>query len=247
MEEVFHAQWTEHYKVILPKGYSPTHRYGAVYFLHGKGGDRHLVDALGMCAELDRMVDTGATPFVVIAPDGGNGYWMNGALTQERWGDLVTHDLIRDAEKKYSLISNQAGRIIAGISMGGHGAIQLTLNNPGIYGAVAAHSPVFRTQAQASQDFYYQFGTGIEYMKRDPFSMMQVFGKRFNVPIYMDMGGSDPWITNTRNFLSLLQAYGYTREFHVGEDAGGGHEMGYWQYHLSSYMRWYSAHLPRVN
>ena len=35
----------------------------------------------------------------------------------------------------YQFLHNGAGRVIAGVSMGGHGALQLALNHPGLYGA----------------------------------------------------------------------------------------------------------------
>jgi S-formylglutathione hydrolase FrmB len=245
IEESFQADWTEHYLVILPKNYQKNLHYGAVYFLHGRGGDRHLVQGLGFCEQMDLLVDQGRTPFVVIAPDGKNSYWVNGALTHERWADMVTKSLIQDAQKKYSLISNSSARVVAGISMGGHGAIQLSLNYPGIFGAIGAHSPVFRTQEEASRDFYDEFGTGNDYQSRDPFSLIKFKGKRIVTPIYMDMGGQDVWLANTKRFADFLQSLHIPGDYRVGDDSIGAHELGYWQYHLPQYLNWYSSHLPR--
>lgn len=238
--------WQEHYLVVIPKGLEARRTYGAVYFLHGRDGDRHLIRDLGICNQLDSWVDRGGNPFLVIAPDGGNGYWMNGALTAERWGDVVTQELIAEVESKYPLRHEPAARVLAGISMGGHGAIQLSLNYPGIFGAIGAHSPVFRTQEEASKDFYYQFGTGIDYQRRDPFSLMMILGKRFSAPLYMDMGAQDPWLRNTQNFAQYVMQLGgpWKNEIHVAEDLQGGHAWGYWQYHLGSYVEWYGHHLP---
>jgi len=241
----------EYYTVILPQGYSPTQKYGAVYFLHGRGGDRHLLEGLGICDQMDRLVGEGKTPFIIIAPDGRapsdptDGYWMNGAKTAERWGDLVTHDLVIDAEKKFPLIASSPERVIAGISMGGHGAVQLSLNYPGVFGAIGMHSPVFRTQEEAAKDFYFQFGTGLDFQHRDPFSLIQFFGKSLTVPIYMDMGAKDQFLENTLHFEKLLRSKGYNQEFHVAEDLQGGHQEGYWKYHLGSYVDWYSDQLTQ--
>jgi putative tributyrin esterase len=244
IEESFSGDWTERYLVILPKNYDPTKEYGTVYFLHGRDGNRHFVKDLGICQQLDRLVDEGETPFIVIAPDGGNSYWLNGALTGQRWADMVTGDLIEDAEKKYPLVSRADARVIAGISMGGHGAIQLSLNFPGVYGAIGAHSPVFRTQEEASKNFYYEFGTGLDFQERDPFSLINNLGKKITTPIYIDMGARDVWISNTKNFQQLLQSQYVSGEFHVGEDGIGAHDLRYWKYHMESYVNWYSKNLP---
>jgi S-formylglutathione hydrolase FrmB len=134
--------------------------------------------------------------------------------------------------------------MIAGISMGGHGAIQLSLNNPGIYSAIGAHSPVFRTQEQATEDYPLQFGTGLDFQNRDPISLMTIQGKRITVPIYVDMGAEDPWLSNTVFFSNYLTQVGFTGETQVAEDPIGGHVNAYWSYHLGSYVDWYSTHLP---
>ena len=244
IEESFIGEWNERYLVILPKNFSKDKLYGTVYFLHGRNGNRHFVKDLGICDHLDSLVDEGKSPFIVVAPDGGNSYWLNGALTKQRWADMVAKDLIRDAEKKFPLIPEARARVIAGISMGGHGAIQLSLNFPGVYGAIGAHSPVFRTQEETNRNFYYEFGTGLDFQLRDPFSLITIFGKKITTPIYIDMGASDDWINNTRNFQQLLKSQSILGEFHVGEDAVGAHDFRYWQYNMRAYVSWYSKNLP---
>lgn len=237
--------WRVTYRVLLPKGYDASRTYPVLYFLHGRGGDRFLIEGLGFQAQMDRLVDEGGAPFIVIAPDGGNSYWMNAALKDERWGDVVTQELVRDVESKLPVRRDPAGRAIGGVSMGGHGAIQLSLNYPGVFGAIGAHSAVFRTQEEAIRDFYYEFGTGEAYQNRDPFSLIRLKGKKLPAPLWMDIGGQDPWLRNTRNFAALVREQGYEAELHIAEDAVGGHELGYWQYHLPTYLRWYARQFAR--
>jgi S-formylglutathione hydrolase FrmB len=194
---------------------------------------------------MDALTEHIDNSFITIAPDGENSYWMNGALTNLRWGDVITTELINEVENKFSVYRSSEGRLIAGISMGGHGAIQLTLNNPGIYGAIAAHSPVFRTQEEASRDFYFEFGTGLDYLNRDPFSLMMSLGKTINVPIWIDMGGADPWLRNTQNFANYISSKKLPASLHVAEDALSGHDFDYWRFHLSSYLEWYSKQIKK--
>ena len=239
------GNWYVRTLTLLPKNFDPSKRYGVVYFLHGRGGDRNILRDLDACNQVDRYVDSGNTPFVMVAVDGQNFYWMNGARNGIRYGDVVTQELVRDTESKYPVIPDSRARILAGISMGGHGAIQLTLNNAGVYGAVAGHSPVFRTQEEASADFPDDFGTGVDYQYRDPFSLMLIFGRRLNAPLFMDMGARDVFLRNTVNFANTIRSLGIPAEIHVGEDPNGAHEMGYWRGHFSEYLRWYGQHLPR--
>ena len=234
VEETVTAPWGEtiHYLVFLPKGYSNQKSYSTQYFLHGKGGDRYLLTSFGMCELLDKMVDEGKTPYVIIAPDGGNSYWVNGAWTGKNYADFIAYDLIKDAEKKYSLIHDPRARELAGISMGGTGAIQLELNYPGVWAYVASHSPIVRTYQEAIQDFKYEFGSLSDFQKRDPFSLIKLFHKRFAAKLYMDTGREDFGFWNASNLANLLKQIGTDGEFHMGEDAIGAHDPRYWDYHF---------------
>jgi S-formylglutathione hydrolase FrmB len=213
-----------------------------VYFLHGRGENRFMIESLGLTEKPDQLADSGKQPFIVVAPEGGNGYWMNGAHTREKWADVITQELIADVESKYAVKSGARSRILAGISMGGHGAIQLSLNHPGKYAGVAAHSPVFRTQEEASRDFSQQFGWGDDFQNRDPFSLMMIKGKKLTTPVWIDIGGNDFAEGNTRAFADYLRSIGQPKaSLHIGEDGAGAHATGYWSYHLPEYLRWYSG------
>lgn len=236
--------WYIRYRVTFPKNFDSTKRYGVVYFLHGRTGDRFVLDSLGIQQAFDNYIGKGGNSFIIVTLDGGNNYWMNAALKNEKWGDVVTQEIIAQIEKNNFIINNQSGRILAGISMGGHGAIQNALNHPGIYAAVAAHSPVFRTQEEASKDFAQQFGTGDDFQNRDPFSLILFKGKSLNIPIWIDTGGKDFALNNTRNFANLVKQRNYKADLHIGEDIIGSHVNAYWQYHLPEYLDWYGKHLP---
>jgi S-formylglutathione hydrolase FrmB len=239
--------WLVKYRVILPRGYNSDQINNVVYFLHGRDGDRYTLENLGVLEQLNTLsMKNKYLNFIIVAPECGNCYWMNAALKNERWGDVVTQELIADVEKKYLVSHQSSGRLLAGISMGGHGSIQLALNNPHIYGAVAAHSPVFRTQEEASQDFNEQFGKGDAYQLRDPFSLIKFKNKKLNIPIWMDIGGSDFAFSNTKNFADLLRTIGFQGELHIGEDPIGTHSGGYWSFHLYSYLEWYLKNLGHL-
>lgn len=239
-------KWQVRYRVIFPKNYQPQQIHSVVYFLHGRGGNRFNLEELGVLQKLDGLVEKhGKVPFIIIAPECNNCYWMNAALIDEPWGDVVTQDLIEDVEKKFLVYHQPQGRLLSGISMGGHGALQLALNFPLVFGAVAAHSPVFRTQEEATRDFSNQFGTGDLFQQRDPFSLLLFKNKHLNIPVWIDIGGSDFAFRNTQNFANLIQKLGFQGELHIGDDQRGAHSTGYWSYHLGTYLEWYWNQLSK--
>lgn len=230
-------------RIFLPKLFNNSQTYSVVYFLHGRSSDRKMLELLDLCPVYDLQIDRGMKGFIIVAPEGGNHYWMNEALTGERWGDLITQELVDWMETSYRVFRQPHGRLIAGISMGGHGAFQLSLNHPEIFGAVAGHSPVFRTEQEANEDFHEQFGTGEQYLNRDPFSLIQVKGKRLGVPLWIDMGGADSWLQNTQKFGNLLLSLNEKITLRIGSDSEGRHELSYWRKNLPTYLEWYSEHL----
>ncbi len=241
------SPWLVRYRVLIPKNYGTIEAFSVVYFLHGRNGDRFVLESLDVLKQMDLLSDkVGRLRFIIVEPECGSCYWMNAAGANERWGDVITQELIQDVESKYRVVKEPRGRLIAGISMGGHGAIQLTLNHPNIFGFVAAHSPVFRTEEETISDFSKQFGRGEDFKNRDPFSLILLKNKKISTPLWMDIGGSDKFFPNTKKFSELLMLKFSGLDLHVGEDMVGGHFVGYWKYHLYSYLQWYSLQLTHA-
>jgi putative tributyrin esterase len=62
-----------------------------------------------------------------------------------RWlhyDDYIAHDLVQHVDSMYRTVGNRAHRAIAGLSMGGYGAIALALQYPDRWSAAASHSGV---------------------------------------------------------------------------------------------------------
>jgi pimeloyl-ACP methyl ester carboxylesterase len=60
---------------------------------------------------------------------------------QDRYEDYVVKDLIVDAENKFPIAAGRSTRAIVGISMGGFGAVNLSLRHPDLFAFVGALSP----------------------------------------------------------------------------------------------------------
>jgi len=240
------SAWRVNVLTLLPNGYDPTLAYGVVYFLHGLTGDRNVLRDVDACRALDAHVARGGTPFVMVAMDGGNYYWMHGASNGIRMGDALARGWCGLTELRLRTIPSPAGRVIAGISMGGHGAIQLSMNYPGVFGAVGAHSPVFRTEPETYLDFPGEFGRGHDFANRDPVSLIARNPRALPVPLFFDIGGRDPFVANTIRFgRTLERLVPQPSVFALGTDGIGGHEGGYWHYHFPEYVAWYGSRLPR--
>ena len=161
---------TKRLVVYLPPSYAaagaPVRRYPLAVYLHGAWGSETDWTAQGqLAATMDSLVAAGMPEMIVVMPDGDDGWWTTWhglndlaacrrAPRQEnadtycvpwpKYDDYVVHDVIAHTDSLYRTERQRASRGIAGLSMGGYGAITIAARNPGTFSAAASHSGVLR-------------------------------------------------------------------------------------------------------
>lgn len=141
------------YLVALPAGYAETgtQRYPVLYLLHGRGDTMQAWAAIA--PELHRLTAEGRIPPVIaIMPDAPAsrraGYYIDSRFTGsahlpagEAMETALCADLLPHVDRTYRTQANRTGRIAAGYSMGGYGAMRLALAHPELFGAAIVLSP----------------------------------------------------------------------------------------------------------
>jgi enterochelin esterase-like enzyme len=226
------------YLIYLPPRYNETtDRFPVLYMLHGLNNDHHQWRRIGLFDAADQLIrDEEIAPLIIVTPQGDNGYWMNHADDDQRWADYVIADLIPHIDATYRTVADGKHRAIGGLSMGGHGALQLALHHPGTFVAVGGHSPVLRSQSDA----FPFFGIGEAYKKRDPLSLVSELGMPVTFALWLDMGTDDRFVHRTIAFHDLLAAQGVPHQWRLNQ---GDHEETYWSAHVREYLRWYDQAL----
>lgn len=226
------------YWLYLPPGYgSSTQSYPVLYMLHGRGGSSAQWPSFGLFDQADRLIRGGQiAPLIIVTPEGDDGYWMNHANQGPRWGDYVTTDLVAYVDATYRTLPDRTHRALGGVSMGGHGAIELALTHPTLFAVVGGHSPVFRRQNEA----FPFFGVGAVYQHHDPISLVRDLGVGVPFQLWLDMGDQDPWLRSTLAFHQLLAQRGIAHTWHLWP---GGHQETYWERHVVDYLCWYDVAL----
>lgn len=140
------------YNIVLPRGYdASSERYPVLYLLHGLTQN---YTAWGL---------TNGTPFyaglyqdlIVVMPDGGNSWYVNWSENEgeqkNNWEDHIVDDVVNHVDRNFRTIARREGRSIAGLSMGGYGAITLGLRNPELFISIGSTSGALEHSRQIAR------------------------------------------------------------------------------------------------
>lgn len=110
--------------VLLPQTYDAKQRYPILYLLHGyEGSCRDWTERTG----IEEFID--GWPLIVAMPDAGNSWYVNSATdTSARYEEYIVRDVLSFVEGRYSVDTTR--RAIAGLSMGGYGALVIAMRHP---------------------------------------------------------------------------------------------------------------------
>jgi len=146
----------KHAVVYLPGGYDtdPARRWPVFYYLNGLTGDETNWTEHGHLAEAADALHLAA---IVVMPDGDNNFYVDSALPEDYAACMkdgtglfipsqpktyIASDLVAWTDATYRTKAERGARAIAGLSMGGFGALQLAMRHPDEFAAVASHSGV---------------------------------------------------------------------------------------------------------
>lgn len=188
--------------VYLPDGYESAHQfYPVLYLLHGAGGDERAWAERGHIKErADRLISSGAIPpAIIVMPGCPACWWVDGA--KEKAETAFWSDLVPAIGTHYRTIETRGGRLVAGLSAGGYGAVRFALRYPDRIAAAAALSPAVYTEAvpqlsaaRTQPPFLSsngQFNQAAWDALNYPVELGKYFAQSFRVPLYLVSGDND--------------------------------------------------------
>lgn len=124
--------------VITPSYADTSKRFPVLYLLHGLSDDHtkwvKTVPAIKDLAEQYQLI--------IVCPDGGYGSWYLDSPIDPtyQYETFLSNELIKYIDSHYRTIANKGGRIITGLSMGGHGALYIASKHPQKFAAAGSMS-----------------------------------------------------------------------------------------------------------
>jgi S-formylglutathione hydrolase FrmB len=231
------------YSIYLPPDYeSSTRSYPVLYLLHGYSDDETGWIQFG---EANMIADKGIyngdyPPCIIIMPDGKVSWYVNSFDGKDMWEDMFIQEFIPFIEKQYRIRRKKEFRAIAGLSMGGYGALTLSMRNPDLFSTcVALSSGTFTDEevlANNSYDRYFGniYGTKTnvsvsEHWKAySPLHLLDSVDKEKlkSIRFYIDCGDDDFLYKGNSALHVKMRDLDIPHEYRVRQ---GGHEWSYWR------------------
>ena len=139
------------YNVVLPLDYEQNKAaaYPVLYLLHGLTGRYDNWTTFTKLAEY-----AAAYRLVIITPEGHNGWYTDSPVAApDKYETYLVNELIPDVESRYRVLKTRAGRAVAGLSMGGYGALKFGLKYPDKFVFAGSLSGALRAAQWTDKDF----------------------------------------------------------------------------------------------
>jgi enterochelin esterase family protein len=226
--------------IYLPAGYEKgERRYPVLYLLHGTGGDENAWLELGRMPQiLDNLIAQGkAEPMIVVVPNGNvdaeaaPGYdpagntiptgiypnWMNGRFEQ------VFPEIVDYVDSNYLTLADVDHRAVAGLSMGGFNAMNISRYYPNMYGWVGLFSAATLDHRSASNDVFDNVEARLKDQMHNPLHLY-----------WIGIGNKDFLYEANVKYRQMLDSIGFPYEYH---ESTGGHEWRNWRDYLDIFVR----------
>lgn len=210
-------------------------QYKCLYLLHGLSDDQTIwmrrtsieryASEYGIC---------------VVMPCGGRSFYCD-IKNGPAYYTYIAKELPKRIQEFFRVSGKREDTYIAGLSMGGYGAMKIALRDPDSYCACGALSPVCDMDAMAGRGYdAMMFSLFGEYKTPDEDSVMFLAEKQKNNPnkprIYMAMGTDDFLYDNAIPLRKRLTENKY--DFTYIEEEKANHSWAFWDAQIQEVLKW---------
>ena len=223
--------------------------FPVLYLLHGLSDDHTMWQRR---TSIERYAAN--LPLIVVMPDSGRGFYCD-AQQGMAWESAILKDLMGYVERMFQARTDRRGRVLAGLSMGGYGAVKFALKYPDLFCAAVSHSgaaafahrPLTPDANPDRADFVREFARIVgEHPEGGPndlyalaASAVQTLTPEQRPALRIDCGTEDFLLDDNRDFHAHLDTLGYA---HTYLEFPGAHNWEYWDLHIQSALKFLMPH-----
>ncbi|MEO6718855.1 MAG: alpha/beta hydrolase family protein [Ferruginibacter sp.] len=227
--------------VTLPANYKTQGKtFPVLYLLHGgQGSFRDWLTKTTDPNLLHKLADQ--YNLIIVNPEAGlTSYYFDSPLDKgSQFETFIAKEVVEKIDASYPTIKDRKGRVIAGLSMGGHGAMYIAARHPELFCAAGSMSGVMNINTAT-----WKVPAGFAKLRADNFARLlgpvkdtlnpypdnTIVGmadklKANDVKLIFDIGVDDFLIETNRDLHKRLVANGTPHDY---IERPGKHEWGYW-------------------
>ncbi len=220
--------------------------FQTLYLLHGMFGD-----------QMDWMTGTRVQRWAqdrnlaVIMPAGENRFYVDTAATGEKYGEFIGKELVEMTRAMFPLSHRREDTFIAGLSMGGYGAIRNGLKYSETFGRIAGlssglilnraiHSDDSAPEFTHRRKYYTAMFGDLDHLLGSDLDYQALVKKLLKegkeLPqMYLCCGTEDFLLEENRDFRDFLEKEGVSFTY---EEGPGSHDWDFWDTYLVHVLDW---------
>lgn len=219
--------------------------YKTLYLLHGIYGSD-----LDMIANTNVMRLARERQMAVVMPAGENHFYVDDNNSGMKFGEFIGKELVEATRRMFPLSDKKEDTFIAGMSMGGYGAVMNGIRYYDTFGYVASMSTAVITKETLApgmpnptpmcnpdfQQAIWDYDT-LDTNEKNPYVLLKkyaVYAEKLP-KILITCGKSDPLFKNNEKFSAYMDELGIEHEF-IPED--GGHDFDFWRKAIVKILDW---------
>jgi S-formylglutathione hydrolase FrmB len=214
------------YVINLPDDYESNEAliFPVLYCLHGYGAP---YDTWAVMKPLNDAID-GNYPAIIVTFEGSTHSYVDYPDDPSvQYTRFFFKELVPFVESNYRAGRAAGRRGITGFSMGGYGALHLTLERPDFFSAASAVSGAFDREPGGQAD--------LNLMTRIPALSETEAGAL--PPLYLNCGAEDRFLEGNRKMAAFLSAM--QLDYHYVETGRAGHNWPFWRDLSDDVLQWH--------
>lgn len=247
------------YRVIVPAYYATAEaerqRYPVIYLLHGLGGHYDNWATKTKLIEYAR-----AYKFIIVMPEGNDGWYTDSAtVAADKYETYFLQELLPDVQSRYRTVESREARAVAGLSMGGYGALKFGLKYPEKFAVAASISGALDAAQRTDDDPRYAWN----FLRA---SILQTFGAAGSATraandvyklaretpaarlaalpfFYLDCGTADGFLPTSRELANIFLERKIAHEY---RQLPGEHNWAYWDAQVREVLRVAAQKIPQA-
>lgn len=213
-------------------GKTTTEKYKSLYLLHGLSDDQTIwmrrtsieryANEYGIC---------------VIMPSGGRSFYFN-QLNGEKYYTYIANELPNIINDFFCISNKREDRFIAGISMGGYGALKIALKENDKFYAAAGLSSVADIHFDRFKQHLINTVGEEKYNSKDEdlFALIEQKEDEDKKPkLYMWCGKEDFLYADNVRLMNHIKKFNFDYTY---EESAGSHAWVYWDKHIQRVLEW---------